>query len=251
MNSAAAAFAQPIAHRGLHDVDKGIVENSADAFAAAIQAGFAIECDIQLTGDDEAVVFHDDELDRLTEHKGDLNSLSADQLCRIPLKNSSNTPQRFAQFLDQINGQVPLVVELKSQGSRNALLAQKVVEIADGYAGPLVYKSFDPRILIDLHKCKCKWPIGIVLEREKPAELNEFQGFAVRHLLHFPWTRFDFISCNVGDLDLPMVRLFRAIGYRVMTWTVRSKASKDIAAHHADQIVFEGETGAHSDDRDK
>lgn len=240
MGNIAAAFAQPIAHRGLHDRRKGVVENSADAFAAAIESGFAIECDIQLTGDDEAVVFHDEELDRLTEQKGELQSLSADQLCHIPLKDSKNTPQKFAEFLNQVVGQVPLVVELKSQGSRNSILAQKVVQIADEYAGPLVFKSFDPRILMDLRKCNCKWPIGIVLEREKPEELNALQGFAARHLLHFPWTRFDFISCNVNDLNLPLVRFFRMIGYKVMTWTVRTQPAHDVAAIHADQIVFEG-----------
>ena len=59
--------AQPIAHRGLHTKSKGIIENTAGAFEAAIRGNYAIECDVQLTADGEAIVFHDDDLDRLTE----------------------------------------------------------------------------------------------------------------------------------------------------------------------------------------
>src|SRR4051794_2404055 len=57
--------ARPIAHRGLHDKAKGVIENTVSAALAAVDAGYAIECDVQLTGDGEAVVFHDFTLDRL------------------------------------------------------------------------------------------------------------------------------------------------------------------------------------------
>lgn len=240
MDTLAAAFSRPIAHRGLHDRDAGIIENSQSAFAAAINAGYGIECDIQLSGDDVPVVFHDYSLNRLTAQKGMIEHISADQLRRIPLENSSDRPQSFKDFLDQVSGTVPLVVELKSQNKRNINLARGVLDAAKDYTGPLVFKSFDPRLLKALRSQNCSWPIGIVLEKEKPKEANWAQGFMLRHLLHYPSTRFDFLSCNVDDLTLPMVRLFRALGFKAMTWTVTSDADLLAAKAHADQIVFEG-----------
>lgn len=240
MDTLAAAFSRPIAHRGLHDRDAGIVENTASAFTAAIDAGFAIECDIQLTGDDIPVVFHDYSLDRLAAQKGKLQDISADQLTRIQLNNSTDRPQSLAEFLNQVNGAVPLVVELKSQNRRNINLAKGVLDAAKNYTGPLVIKSFDPRIVKALGDLNCSWPVGIVLEREKPEEASWAQGIILRHLLHYPFTKFDFLSCNVDDLTLPMVRFFRAIGFKLMTWTVTNDADLRSAKAHADQIVFEG-----------
>ena len=60
-------FPNPVAHRGLHDRASGVIENSASAFEAAIIAGFAIECDVQLTSDGVPVIFHDNDMKRRTQ----------------------------------------------------------------------------------------------------------------------------------------------------------------------------------------
>ena len=245
MDHIKAVFEKPIAHRGLHDAPSGVIENSIDAFESAIAHGFAMECDVQLTGDDNPVVFHDQNLDRLTAQHGKLSDISADQLCRIPLKGSTHAPQTFAQFLEHIDGRTPLIVELKPQGTRNTILAERVIEIARSYNGPLVFKSFDPRILCALHKKKCPFPIGIVVEAERPDGLTWSQAFALRNLLHLPYSHFQFISCNVSDLEMWPVKLLRKFGMRVMTWTVDKLDELHPAAQHADQIVFEGAVGQH------
>ena len=54
------------AHRGLHDIEAGIVENTLPAFEAACRNGYGMELDIQFTRDFQIVVFHDDTLKRLT-----------------------------------------------------------------------------------------------------------------------------------------------------------------------------------------
>jgi len=79
--------ARPIAHRGLHDKTKGVIENTGSAATAAIEAGFAIECDVQLTADGEAVVFHDFTLDRLTEARGRLDAMNAASLAKIAMRD--------------------------------------------------------------------------------------------------------------------------------------------------------------------
>ena len=82
-------IARPVAHRGLHDAAGGIIENTPSAFAAAIAANYAIECDIQLSADGEAMVFHDQTLERLTEGSGRLDAMSAADLKRVAFRATS------------------------------------------------------------------------------------------------------------------------------------------------------------------
>jgi glycerophosphoryl diester phosphodiesterase len=70
----------PVAHRGLHVASRGVIENTASAFEAAIAKNYAVECDVQAALGDEPVIFHDDGLERLTEGKGRLSLFSHDAL---------------------------------------------------------------------------------------------------------------------------------------------------------------------------
>ena len=89
--------ARPVAHRGLHDISRGVVENMPAAAQAAIAGNFAIECDIQLTADGEAMVHHDDALGRLTEGSGALLGMTAAELKEIRFKD---TPERMMSLGD-------------------------------------------------------------------------------------------------------------------------------------------------------
>lgn len=240
-------FAQPIAHRGLHDASKGVIENSLPAFAAAIVSGFAIECDVQLTSDGKAVVFHDDMLNRLTGKNGDIHALSAAEITSIPLlgSNPPATPQLLSEMLRAVAGRAQLVIEIKQQPSvmMTRQLATAVLDELKSYQGTYVLESFDPRALMALRKQGCRASLGIITKRydanDNPRE-HALSRFALRHLLHWPFIRFDFISVASNALDLPMVRLFRWLGMAVTSWTIRSKSDALHADKHADQIVFEG-----------
>lgn len=241
-------FDRPIAHRGYHDRANGIIENSASAFAAAMAAGFALECDLQLTGEDEAIVFHDDDTDRLLGRAGRVSRLSTRVLGAAPLLGSAadDRPQIFAELLDQVGGRTLIVAELKDQHdkARNTALAQRALAVSRGYKGPLVFKSFHPGILAALRAAGFGGPTGIVTygydRPEWDGALPPHQRFILRHLLHRPVSRFSFISCEQSALTLPMVRLARSRGMKVMTWTIRDAAAAARAQPHADQIVFEG-----------
>ncbi|WP_404403669.1 glycerophosphodiester phosphodiesterase family protein [Pelagibacterium halotolerans] len=246
MNSS--PFDQPIAHRGLHNRDEGVIENSASAFEAAIARGFAIECDLQLTGDGEAVVFHDHDLERLTGRSGSIHDVTADDICNTPLllSKAGDRPQTFAAFLDQIANRTPLVVEIKHQANPAArdALTKRAVEAAKSYQGPLVFKSFDPHTLKALRDAGYKGPLGIVTyayrNPEWDGQYSPLQRFVLRHLLHWPVSRFTFVSCERTALALPAIRFCRALGTKVMSWTVKDKAHVPEVLRHADQIVFEG-----------
>ena len=106
--------ARPVAHRGLHDISRGIVENMPAAAQAAIAGHFAIECDIQLTADGEAMVHHDDELGRLTEGSGALLAKTAAELKAVRFKATGERMMTLADLCDLVAGRVPLVIEVKS-----------------------------------------------------------------------------------------------------------------------------------------
>lgn len=241
-------FARPIAHRGLHDRARGVIENSRSAFAAAMARGFGIECDLQLTADGEAIVFHDTDLERLLGQPGLVRSWSSDALVVTPLTGSAtkDCPQTFSELLAQVAGRAPLVVEVKHQANAadTEALGRRVVECVEAYEGPLVIKSFDPHMLVTLRRAGYAGPLGIITYGyDKPEWYGDMPArtrFVLRHLLHYPWSRFTFISCGRDALRLPAVRMFRMLGFLVMSWTVRSPDEARQALRDADQIVFEG-----------
>jgi len=244
-------FDRPIAHRGLHDREKGIIENSRSAFEAAIKGGFAIECDLQLTRDGVPVVFHDDDMQRLLGIPGDIREASSDVVLRTPLLGSAagECPQTFGQLLEQVAGRTLLQVELKHQlRGKTKPLAAVAVNNVSRYPGPLCFESFDPWLLIAARQAGYRGKLGIITEHYKATAADDpfYEGLKLsdrvilRHLLHWPLTRFDFLSVDKSALALPAVRLFRALGKPVTSWTIRSTAEATAALAAADQLVFEG-----------
>jgi glycerophosphoryl diester phosphodiesterase len=241
-------FPRPIAHRGLHDRGAGVIENSASAFEAAIAGGFAIECDLQLTADGVPVVFHDDDMSRLLSTDGLVADAPASLVTAAPLLGSAagDKPQRFGEFLSQIAGRTLLQIELKRQRdtTNTQLLARSVAEALKSYDGPVTVESFDPNLLTAIRQFGFAGPRGIITyDYADPSEsryLSDEQRYTMRHLLHWPETQFDFISCDKAALDLPAIKFWRALGKPVTAWTIRSRMEADAAAPHIDQIVFEG-----------
>lgn len=243
-----ALFPRPIAHRGLHDHARGIIENSHSAFEAAIAGGYAIECDVQLSADGVPFIFHDDDFDRLTAARGPSDALPIAEVQKLELLGSATgeVPQRFTQFLEQVAGRTMLQIELKQQtdAHKTRRLAQAVAEALRSYDGPHSVESFDPRLLAALRREGVKAPLGIVVysydEPEWDYHLPRWRKFLLRHMLHWPLTRFSFISCRNISIYLPMVRFLRARGMPVTAWTITSPQAARAAMRGADQIVFEG-----------
>lgn len=241
-------FDRPIAHRGLHDRASGIIENSPAAFEAAIAGDYAIECDVQLSSDGVPFIFHDDNFERLTSATGRSDAMPIAEVQKLVLTGSAahQTPQRFTEFLEQIGGRVQLQIELKQQADarRTTTLAAEVAAALRGYRGPYTLESFDPRLLVALRNAGVTAPLGIITyaydERGWDKHISASRKFMLRHLLHWPWTRFDFISCRNLSLYLPMVRFLHARGMEVTSWTITSEQAARAALRASDQIVFEG-----------
>ncbi len=135
---------RPIAHRGLHDASKGVIENSASAVEAAIARGLAIEVDLQCAKDNKPVVFHDGTLDRLTEEVGPVISRSASELTSIPLRGSKDRILSLRDLLALIDGRVPLLIEIKSKWDDDDRYEANIASELASYRGPVAVMSFDP-----------------------------------------------------------------------------------------------------------
>ena len=236
--------ARPIAHRGWHG--PGRPENSLAAARAAVEADYAIECDVQLSADGEAVVFHDETLERLTGAAGRIGERPAAALAGLRLLATAEPIPTLAELLSLVAGRVPLVCEIKSGFDGDFRLAERAADLAQTYSGPLAFKSFDPEIVAHLRAKGLPRPLGIVAEASyddpyfsamTAARKREASAF-----LHIDRTRPDFLSWHVGDLPHATPALFRALGRKpVMAWTVRQPAQWALVRAFADQAVFEGE----------
>lgn len=236
--------ARPIAHRGLHDAANGIVENSPSAIAAAADAGYSIELDVQLTADGDAVVFHDETLDRLTDERGAVMQRSCAELRATAYSTGSDRIASLAEILALVAGRVPLVIEIKSLWGHAGPLERRVAEQLRDYRGDVAVMSFDPRTVAEMRRIAPHLTRGIVASRyaapEEWPHLDAAQRLCLRHLLHALKTRPQFVSYDANGLPAPAPWIARAMGVPVITWTIRSEAERARALRWSDQVTFEG-----------
>ena len=235
--------ARPIAHRGLHDKADGIIENSHSAFTAAMTHDYAIECDLQISGDGEAIVFHDEKLDRLTAETGRVDQFSAEHLGQIALSGSADRPQTLQQLLEQVNDTVPLIIELKSHWDESERLAMRACKVLQQYRGRAALMSFDPSVMQAVAKFSPALIRGGVAGLFEPARWPELPEDLAKDLqtgVAMGRSNPDFMSYSVRALDGSVARQFRATGKPVICWTVRDRDTARRALRLCDQITFEG-----------
>ena len=237
--------ARPVAHRGLHDSARGIIENMPGAAQAAVDGNFAIECDIQLSADGEAMVHHDDALGRLTDGAGTLLGLTAAELQAVKFRDTQERMMTLGDLCALVQGRVPLVIEVKSHFDGDRKLVTRMAQILATYRGPVVGMSFDPDQVLALRELMPQLPRGIIAERrydeaDWPQATPE-QRRGMLHLRHAFRTRPDFVAYCVDDLPAAAPWIARHVfGLPLLTWTVRTPEQRQRAARYADQMIFEG-----------
>lgn len=243
----AALLKSPIAHRALHDVSRGRPENSRAAMRAAIAAGFGIEIDLQLSRDNQALVFHDYDLARLTGETGAIRQRSAAEAGLIALKHGDGeTIPTLPEILDLIAGQTPLLIELKDQdgamGPNIGPLEAATVAALQDYNGAVAVMSFNPNSVAELGRLAPGLPRGLVTESYDPADMPLSAAVCdrLREIPDFDRVGAGFISHEVSDLIRPRVVELRRAGVPVLCWTVRSAEIDSEARNHADNVTFEG-----------
>lgn len=225
--------ARPFAHRGLHGA--GISENGMAAFRAAIAQGCGIECDVRLSRDGVAMVFHDAALSRMTGVEGMLSDHPTERLEQMRLVDGSGIP-RLERLLQTCGQTVPLLIELKVTGRHVAPLCAAVASDLARHPDALAaVMSFNPMAMRWFARHMPQAVRGLVVTEQDDAG---WRGAARRGLALWV-ARPDFIACDVRDLPSRFAARARARGLAVLTWTVRTKADHAVAARHADQIIFE------------
>ncbi|MDJ0993562.1 MAG: glycerophosphodiester phosphodiesterase family protein [Dinoroseobacter sp.] len=238
----------PLAHRGLHSVSLGRIENSSSAALAAIAAGYGIELDLQLSRDGVAMVFHDETLSRLTARRGWVRDYSAEELGRFELSGGNgDTIPTLAGFLDLVAGQVPVLIELKDQsgcfGEEPDTLARSVALALADYNGPVATMSFNPHIVAHLARLAPNIPRGLATKRFRSnRNLSRARAAELNGMNMFDQIGASFISHDRRGLGTQKVLEMRARGVPVLTWTVRSARQEQKARRIAANITFEGYT---------
>ena len=234
----------PIAHRALH----GAVgpENSRAAIRAAIERGYGIEIDLQMSVDGAAMVFHDYALDRLTDATGPVAVQTADQLAQIPLKGGAEGIPTLPEVLDLVAGRVPLLIEIKDQdggmGPEGGPLEVATAHALQGYDGPVAVMSFNPHSMVRMAELAPHLPRGLVTSAFDPERwpLSEARCAELRAIPDYDAVGAVFISHEAGDLDRPRVAELQAAGAHVLCWTITSPEAEAEARKVAQNVTFEG-----------
>lgn len=240
-----------LAHRALHDLAAGRPENSIEAIRAAIDKGYGIEIDLQLSKDGQAIVFHDYDLTRLTGERGPIQQRTAEELQAIPLIGGSYPIPSLKTVLAEVRGQVPLLIEIKDQdgtlGPAIGRLEQAAAADLSGYQGDVAVMSFNPNsvrvfgghapgIPVGLTTCDFNakdWPLIPKARRERLAEIPDIKA-----------SRACFISHDARDLSSNRVRAIKTHGLPILCWTIRSPEAEAEAREVADNVTFEGYAAA-------
>jgi glycerophosphoryl diester phosphodiesterase len=235
--------ARPVAHRGLHDAARGVIENTPSSVAAAVAANYAIEVDLQITADGEAMVYHDDNLGRLTDGSAALKAVSAAELRRVAFKQTSDRMLSLGELCELAAGRVTLVLELKSHFDDDRRLPLRVVEVLRSYKGPVAAMSFDPGQIAALRHANPGLRRGLVAERHYRPRHQDWSWFrsTTSYAAAVLDARLQFLAYSVRDLRAPLPLASRYLfGLPLLTWTVRSAEDRACAARWADQMIFEG-----------
>jgi len=185
------------AHRGLFD--NQTPENTLGAFQLAIDEGLGIECDVRLSKDDIPIMMHDPTLQRLCSRNEKLNELSFDELKNIEIANSAYTFIDLKTFLNLVDGQVPIMIEIKPNSNRQTSV-DKVYELLATYQGNVSVVSFDPRIVLLCKQKKFKnIPVGQIIEAHfRNKTLPWWQRISLTMNLYQRFSKADFISVNIA-----------------------------------------------------
>ncbi len=221
------------AHRGLHERDKSVPENSLKAFDRACQNGYGMELDVQLTRDGQVVVFHDDTLDRVCGVKGRVDDYTFSELQKFPLCGTAERIPLFSDVLNTVRGRGPIICELKTAGKKNRELCRKTYALLASYGGDVCVESFDPRIVTWFRFHAPELLRGQLAQGKYPDQ-SAFQGFVLRNCLLNFLARPHFIAYELIRRPLS-VRLSEALGAMKVCWTSHEPKNEK----GQDVVIFE------------
>lgn len=228
----------PIAHRGLHTKD--IPENSLSAFENALKNNYAIELDVQFTKDKEVVVFHDENLKRMTNDTRNIEDVNYDELKNLRLDNTNEIIPTLEEVLELVDSKVAILIEIKDCKDYIEL-SEKTYEILKGYEGNYAIQSFNPFIL-EWYKNNASEVIRGQLSgtfTEGSESLNSFEKFALKNMLLNFKSKPNYIGYDLEGIPKSKLESLRKKGVPIIVWTVKNKEDMEKAYKYSDNITFE------------
>lgn len=226
-----------IAHRGLHSGT--VPENSMGAFAAAIAQNYAIELDVQLLADGQVVVFHDTSLERMTGQTGAIAHHTIPTLQPLRLLGTDQHIPRLQEVLTLVNGQVPVLIEIKNEGKAGALEAA-ILDLVSDYTGKFAIQSFNPYSLIWFKKHAPHIVRGQLSSNFRGVHLTWLMKIILANMLLNWASTPHFIAYDVNALPNLATTIANRIFKRpLLAWTIRSQADHQRALQYADNIIFD------------
>ena len=225
---------KPIAHRGLHDDNISIPENSLLSFEKAMEKNYPIEIDVQITKDDTIIVFHDKNLLRACGQKIPVSDLSMPTLNQYTIFNSTYNIPTLKETLELINGKVPLLIEIKNF-SFNRRLEKKLIEQLSNYKGDFALQSFNP-FSVSWIKKHSSFPVGqLVKQFSKPIIVKNILNI----LLLNKSMKIDFVAIDKESLPNKKIEYWKSKGLPILCWTVTTNEEEIRAKKYCDNIIFE------------
>ena len=233
-------FDPPVAHRGLWSPD-GPPENSLGAFQAACASGYGVELDVQLSADGEAMVFHDDTLERMTGAQGRLCDWAAEDLAELRLKGTDERIPTLVEALTEIGRRALVQVELKTPYGAVGPLERRVHDIIIDHAGPVALIGFNPYS----HAWFAERFPGVLRGLDSygygdAPQLAEEQRGVFARLEHVEIARPHFLALGLDMLPGEAAARHRAKGLPVIAWTVRSPDQWVAVQDACDNFIFDG-----------
>lgn len=229
------------AHRGLHDNKSEAPENSLPAFMLAVQHGYGIELDVQLTKDKVPVIIHDYNLKRACKKDIKVADLNYEELLQYRLFKSQEKIPMFTEVLSAVDGKVPLIIELKIPWKPDAL-CELVSGILKDYQGVYCIESFNP---LGLHWYRRHYPdivrgqLSTDFIKDK-IEGSKFQYFILKHLLMNFFTKPDFIAYHhVYKKDLSYTICRKLFKVKTAAWTIKNEKDYEESKKYFQWFIFD------------
>ena len=225
-----------IAHRGVHN-EKDIIENSLEAFKEAVNKNYIIELDVHFLKDGEVVVFHDDNIERMTGINKNLKDCTYDEIRNIKLLNKNTYIPKFSDVLKLVDGKVPILIELKND-NKVGLLESSLVQILKKYNGKYAVQSFNP---LSIMWFKNNYPNiirGQLVCKFKNKKMDNIKKFILKTMFFNIITNPDFISHSVDDLSYKEVNKIKKNKF-ILGRTVRNKERYDELIKYYDNLICE------------
>ena len=228
------------AHRGLHDNATDAPENSLKAIGLAVEEGYGIEFDVQLSKDKIPMVFHDFTLDRMCGINGKVCDYTAEELQNITLLDTDEIIPTLEQVLEMVAEKVPLIIEYKLE-TADAAVCEISNAILETYNGPYCIESFHPWAVKWYKENRPDVVRGQLSENfgKYPEKYKGIKFWIMKNLLTNFLTRPDFIAYCHEDVNVLSRRACSAMGALPVAWTIRSQEQYESAKPHFELFIFD------------